>query len=404
MDEDKVRVLHDEPDRPAAGKPPGRPLLLVSLGVVIGAVAVFVVSNMDTSGDETSSTATSLLGTTSLPAQVASTTVTTAPTVATSVDEPVTFTAASLEPLPGADSLLGQVALTPFPGGTDNGTLWVLRPGGSVVRRDDLPLTPGDYPYPLLMTDGHIAFANLESGYVIDADLLSSREPLTGASFVVPSSAPGHVWFVGPGGDWVALVDVASKTVGDRIEVADEFSWPHAGVADGLIVIPLDQDTDGRQAYWSPTDGLEPILLDNPDESYVIAASGDVAVVVQGDLIRVMDIPAGDYLGRPGPRVGDGPDIEACLSPDQQYVAVVASTGDAYIMEVNTGVIVHRFSDLHYNNSIGWTDPDQFVFIADTPAGTTVQAIDVSIGRVHLAARLTGHPSQWWLAADGTMC
>jgi hypothetical protein len=255
------------------------------------------------------------------------------------------------------------------------------------------------------MTGGHLAFTDGQSGYLIDADLSDSLRQLTDASFIVAAAAPGQVWLVGRGAEWVAPVDVVSEDVGDRIDVADVFDWPLAGTADGLMVRPVDEATYGPIAYWSPTGGLEPIAVNDPDHNHLIAASGNLAVIVEQDLVTVLDITTGDYLGRPGVVVGgDRLNIQACLSPGQQHVAVVGATGDAYIMEVNTGVVLHRLAGLEFPHAIGWTDPDQFVFVAQAGDETTVQALDVSTGQPHIAATLTGSPTRWLLAANGAMC
>jgi len=406
MGEGNVRLLDGNRDGRASGPTHRGPLLLVAVGIVIGAVGSLVLSSVATSGGEVPSTSVPVAATrTSVPAVATSATTATTSTVVTTTSQRIMLSEPSVVPEAGAADLLGEVALTPSPGLSGSGTLYVLRPGGSVVRRDDMPLTPGDYPYPLLMTGGHIAFTGGQSGYLIDTELTDSPRQLSDTSFIVAAAAPGQVWFVGRGAEWVAPVDVVAEETGDRIDVADVFDWPLAGAADGLIVRPVDETIYGPIAYWTPGGGLEPIVLDNPDKSHLIAASGNLAVIVEQDLVRVLDITTGDYLGRPGVVVGgDRLNIEACLSPNQQHLAVVGVTGDAYIMEVNTGVVLHRLTDLQFPHAIGWTDPDQFVFVVGTGVGTTVRAIDVSTGQPHIAAALTGSPSRWLLAANGTMC
>jgi hypothetical protein len=404
MDEDTIHVLGTDLSDPVQRPPSGRRARLIVIGVLVGAGVVFALSNSDTSDNQAATPATTLRTPTSVAKSVTSTTETTVPSVPTTLNDPVTFTAVNVEPLSGAEELLGEVALTPFPGGAGSGTLWVLRPGGSVVRRDNVPFRPGDYQYPMLMTGGSIAFADLSQGYLADPDLLEEAEPLVEASFITPGAAPGLIWLVGTGADWVAPLDVESRTVGERIDVSDLISWPLAGIAEGLVVTPVDEDTYGPVAYWSPSDGLQPISLRSPEQSGIHAASGTVAAVVSPGELSILDIASGNYLSASRLELGDGNVSEVCLSPDQQYAAVVGSTGEAYVVAVDTGVTLHRLAGVHSNNSVGWSDANQFVYIADTRGGTTVQTLNMVTGQVGLVAELTGYPTFWWLTASATMC
>ncbi len=323
MGEGKVRILDGNPDQTRLGPPHRWPWLLTVAGVVLGAVGALVLSSVGASGgDELSSSSVPPTEPTTSVGTVASSTTTAATsTVITKTSLPVTLGEPNVVPGDGADNLLGAVALTPSPGGAGSGLLYVLRPGGSVVRRDDVPFAPGDHPYPLLMTGGKIVFADGQSGYLVDADLLGSPEQLIDASFILPAATPGQIWLIGRGVEWVAPVDVATQDVGDRVEVGTVFDWPLAAAADGLIVRPIDEAAYGPIAYWTPGGGLDPIALDNPDKSHLIAASGGVAVIVEQDYVRVLDFTTGDYLGLPGVVAGgDRLNIEACLSPDQHYV------------------------------------------------------------------------------------
>jgi hypothetical protein len=254
------------------------------------------------------------------------------------------------------------------------------------------------------MTGGSIAFADLSHGYLVDPDLLDEAELLAEASFITPGATPGLIWLIGTGADWVAPLDVESRTVGDRIDVGDLISWPLAGIAEGLVVTPADEDTYGPAAYWSPSDGLQPISLRSPAQSGIHAASGTVAAVISPDELSILDIASGNYLSTSRLELGEGNVSEVCLSPDQRYAAVVGSTGEAYVAAVDTGTTLHRLSGIHINNSVGWSEANQFVYIADTPGGTTVQTLNIGTGQVGLVAKLTGYPTFWWLTASATMC
>ncbi len=308
-----------------------------------------------------------------------------------------------MHPLAGAGFLDGHVALTPFPGPSDGKTLWVFRPSGSVVRRDDVPFHPGDYPHPMLLTDGRIIFADLGDAFLLNVDLVEPAERLGEASFVVPGATPGLVWLVGRGVEWMAPVDVEAKTVGERFEVSDVIQWPLAGIADGLVVIPVDEETYGTTAYWSPTEGLEPIELITPTRSGVYTATANTAVVVSPGLIRVLDFATGEFVASFPIELGEGLVSEVCLSPDQDYVAIVGSTGEAFIADTRSGEVLQRLAGVHGNNSIGWTSNDQIVYIADIAGATWIEALDVSTGDSADVAVLSGSQG-WWLTASGAMC
>ena len=222
MGEGKVRILDGNRDGHASGSTPRWPLLLVAVGVVIGTVGTLVLSSMATSGSEAPSTSVPLAATaTSDPTVATSTTTVTTSGGVTTTSQRVTTSEPDVVPQAGAADLLGAIAFTPSPGISDSDTLYVLRPGGSVVRREGVPFTPGDYPYPLLMTGGYIAFTGGQTGYLVDADLVDEPKPLADASFIVPAATPGQIWFVGRSAEWMAPVDIGSGGVGDRIEVAE---------------------------------------------------------------------------------------------------------------------------------------------------------------------------------------
>jgi hypothetical protein len=256
----------------------------------------------------------------------------------------------------------------------------------------------------MLMTEDRIAFAGLDHAYLIDTDLVDPAEPLTEDSFVVPGSTPGLVWLAGEGASWVAPLDVQTVTVGERFEVGDLFWWPLAGVADGLIVSPVDEASYGRVAYWSPTEGLRPINLPDPLQSGIHAAAGNLAVVVSPGMIDIFDFAVGDYITSFPIQLGEGNVSEVCLSPGQGTVAIVGSTGQADVVETRTGAVLLRLSGVRASNAIGWTSPEQLVYIAHVDERTRrILAVDVTTGAIHNIADLEGAIG-WWLTASGTMC
>ena len=304
-----------------------------------------------------------------------------------------------LELLPGTSALAGEVAL--FGGsGSGEGTLHVFRPGGSLVRREEVPFQIGDFVYPILLTRGSLVFTDLHSAFVLDSDLVDSPDSLGEASYVVPGAQPGLVWLVDD--TWVAPLEVESGTVGDRYD-AGEFSEALAGVADGLIVAPIDQDTYGQIAYWTAADGLLSIDLAYDPPTGALAAAENMTVVATPDFLQILNVGDGSAPNTFPIDLSEERVNDVCLSPGLRYVAIVGGTGVTVLVNTSDGEVVRTLSDVSTWNGIGWTSPDQFVYLADLPGGTLLQVLDVSTGEIQAIAslRLSGGG---WLAASGSMC
>jgi hypothetical protein len=202
-------------------------------------------------------------------------------------------------------------------------------------------------------------------------------------------------------------VNVDSLTKGERIDVTDVFAYPIVGVADGLIVVDFNE----HLAFWSPTDGLVP-LDQLGDTDTVVAASGDLVVVVSSGQVRLLNIASGEYVGSSFqfPEVS-APITSACLSPDGEHVIVVGRTGEAVVANTATGeVIVLRGAIRDYSlisvqpkHGIGWTTNDQLVLIGEDGFSTHVFGFDIEKGEGFVVTELEG-PEEWWLTASGTMC
>jgi hypothetical protein len=292
--------------------------------------------------------------------------------------------------------------------------MWVVRPGGSVVQRDDLPpLWPVDGSmHPFLLTGEHIVFSDGARGYIIDSELVNQISPFMSAGSVIPGATSGLVWFTGSalfGGndiEWVAPVDVESRTAGDPIVVSDIFVSAVAGISDGIIVRPLDPEKYGRFAFWSPTEGLQTFDTQHPsglDVVFVSAASGDVAVVRYPGILAVLNIANGDLLVTFPIDFGFARVTGVCLSPDLRHLVVVASDGEAFIGDIGDGEVVKRLSGIQATNGVGWTANDQLVYVMKQPDTTYLEAIDLGSGMQDRVAVLEGS-AEWWLAASGAMC
>ena len=265
MEEGTVHIVDDEVAEPdARWRPPG---WMIIAAVISGiAVASLVVSQTSTNDNAVAERAVS------------------------SIDGRPVMAVTALTP----NELAGYVAVTSPDQSLIEATVWMFRPGGSLVSRSDHAIGGGrNDRYRLLMTAGRLMLGT--SAWTFDYDLVEEPIQFGSNRSVIPGAEQGLVWFArgrGPTGNfpWVAPVDVAAQTVGDRVDITDVFTRPIAGVAGGLIVVPIDQDTYGRFAYWSPTGGLAPIGLRDPSQEMVVGASGNLVVVALRGGVSIFDI------------------------------------------------------------------------------------------------------------------
>jgi hypothetical protein len=419
MSEDNVRVVALDDGEHESGGQSGPPIwaaVLVGLAAV-GAGWLFV-SQRSTDGDSiTSSTYSFTASTLSsvTPDDVPEDT----PTVSTpEADSEIRVGFPDLYPRVAVDApgfgpgdLEAEVVLM----APSSAGLWVFGPDGGIVSRRDVPITPGPRPYPVLITAGSIVFSNFGLAYVLDPDLAEPATQFASATFVIPGGKEGVVWFVGSRSltddiIWVAPVDVAAQTVGERIMIGDVFSEIVTGVADGLLVRPLDEEASGLYAYWSPSGELarlvrpmalsETVARSIPSET-VLSASGNLAILVFGDRVSVVDyqrnVQVGQFFYDLGGSVGS-----ACLAPDLEHVVVVGSNGNAFIGNVDTGELIALDSDVQPSHGVAWTSNDQLVYLRVSENGRTLvtHGADESGGGIAL---LDG-AGEWWLTASGTMC
>jgi hypothetical protein len=265
------------------------------------------------------------------------------------------------------------------------------------------------------MTSGRIVFAHDGFGYLLDADLVDRAVQLASTRFVIPGGTPGSVWFVGhrtfqaggPFVQWVASVEVETGTVGDPIDVTDGRWWPVAGVGNGLIVKPIDEETYGRFAFWSPSEGLAPLDIADSARKTIMAGSGDYAVVVSRDEVGVLNIADGEYAATFSLDFGDVDVTSVCLSPDQEYVAVVASNGEAIVGNTSSGRVIDLTRAANSKRpairSVAWTSADQLVYVIELRDEIVVETFDVTTRGRRRIAVLEGSQA-WWLTAGAAMC
>jgi hypothetical protein len=302
--------------------------------------------------------------------------------------------------------LAGDVVLTTPLAFSAPASLWVLGPSGTIVTRNHVPIRGGPSRYPLLITSERIVFTNYSVGYVLDAAAVGPVRQLGSATFVIPGAHEGLVWFVRSRsllGDvsWVAPVDVDTQIVGQQINVADLFSAVVTGAGDGLIVNPIDRETYGEFAYWSPSEGLASLDFDDPDREIVVSGSGDFIVTAQSNRMSVSSISSEEDDVWFSYNLG-GTVSSACLSPDQQHLVVVGSNGNAFIANVQTGQMFALDGQVQASHGVGWTSNDQLVYLSVSENGRTLVAHD-SDESSGVIAQLDG-AGDWWLTASGTMC
>lgn len=288
-----------------------------------------------------------------------------------------------------------------------SGRMWVIREGGSVVRRDRMPLRPGDFPYPVLLTGDRIVFTDLSDGYLIDADLNDPPEALSPASFAVPGAEAGSVWLVGTGAEWAAQVDTATGEVGDRHELGDAVAWVTAGAANGLIVAPEDEEAFGRWAYWTPNEGLQAVNTAVASRASVRDTSGELAIALStGPIVDIVRMPDGETVSSFPVDVdwGDDEAPKVCVSPDARLLAIASPVaGEVVVVDASQGSLMDRVSLDGQLYDLAWSSADQLIYAFERDGMSMVQAFDTTTGTTRDIAEFQG-TSGGWLTAGGTMC
>lgn len=298
--------------------------------------------------------------------------------------------------------LEGVVAVSEFPSSQGNTSVWILGSEDRVVYSERLPLYPGDFPYPLILANDLLVFSDLRAATGFDVTS-GSLAPISYGSFLVAGADSGTIWVVGEGADWIAPFDTVLRVAGDRVDVSNTVQWPIAGVADGLLVSPFDQETYGNVAYWTPSTGLQKLGLDVAAGSYVVAASGDIAVFASDDdTITVSDIDSREILAEfavdfGGTRIDGG-----CLSPQEFFVALIGSTGKVMVVSTEDGTVMQELEAANSYASVGWTTPAQMIALVDAELDTHLHAIDIFTGATFEIAELGSQNNS--LATSGSTC
>ncbi len=369
----------------------GLALLLVVLGALFGAS---IGSSDDGRGEAPAAPLTPLSQITTTAAAIGSPprAVTTVP--GRSLQDP------TVSLLAGAGELQGHVVVAPFP----DGTLWVIG-GGRLASRRDVPLQPGDFPYPLVSSDASIAFADLESIFMVDASLATAPVIVGAGSFLVPGATPDTAWVIGESSAWVAALDLATGSMSATIDVRTMIGWPLAGVADGLFVRPVGEALYGPVAYWSPAGGLSPLPPEVAD-LHLLTGSGDLGVFgePEGGHVTVFDIRQGVQVAKFPTTYAFNLGVRACLSPNRDLLAIVLPGGDGSIYDIRTGMSVGAFRADGPVRTVGWTAPGQLVYTTLSETGSVVRLVSLvePVGNRDLAVASLSWTNGWFTGSAAT--
>lgn len=335
----------------------------------------------------------------------AETTVTTSVLTTTTSPPPPTserFPPTSLEALRGAAGIRGKVVAAPLPGSSGGAPLWVLS-GTGLIRRFEVPLWPGDYPHPLILSNGHVAFTDLDNAYLVDVDLASPPATVSEGSYLLPSGTTDLVWIIGDGATWAAPLDTSTGAVGEHIDFAGMVSWVQAGLGSGVLVLPMDETTFGRLAYWAPGNGLQPIDLENAD-SQLLTAAGSLAVFLSPDgTFQVQDIANSTKISRFSLDFDGSSGVSGCLSPDESSIAIYGEGVTDVVVSSTTGEVLYQLPEDDERQDLNWVTTDQLVAQTAADEGRLLQIIDLTAGTTTDIASLSGLGS-WWITASGSNC
>ena len=312
------------------------------------------------------------------------------------------FPPTSLEALKGAEELRGEVVAAPLPGSSGGAPLWVLS-GAGLIRRFEVPLWPGDYPHPLILSSGQVAFADLDNAYLVDVDLSRPPATVSEGSYLLPSGTPDLVWIIGDGAAWVAELDTSTGVVGEQTDLAGVVSWVEAGLESGVLAIPVDEATFGRLAYWAPGNGLQPIELENAD-SQLLTAAGSLAVFLSPDgTVQVQDIASSTMISKFSLDFDGSSGVNGCLSPDESSIAIYGEGVTDVVVSSTTGDVLYELPEDAERQNLNWVTTDQLVAQTTADEGRALQIIDLTAATTTDIASLSGLGS-WWITASGSNC
>lgn len=316
------------------------------------------------------------------------------PSAATRVDPPVTVGGASIEPTSDANLVEGYVALTSSEPTAANRTLWTLGPGGSVAARTDL-LVGTDGPPPLV-TDRFVAFTDTEFGMVVDASLVGEPVVMADASHVVPSDAKDRVWFVASVDRGLAATEVGLAP-GDS-EVVGVYKRPFRLGPDGLEEAQEIDATRHRVGLWGSGTVVSLNSVQSAPVGVVRVAISSSSGLLRSKLVPAQVLPALSKL-----EDDDGGVSTMCVARGSGRIAAVSDKGTLILVDADGGAAPFTKPGVHPVNGVGWTSPDQLVFLSEVGGVTEVRSIDALTGVIETIAVLSGS-TEWTLTASASSC
>lgn len=310
-----------------------------------------------------------------------------------------------VELLPGASKALGFTALSVGGVSEIGANLWVLQPGGRLVQRVDVPLSPGGFEHPMLIAGDYLLFTSPEGAYRLDLELARPAERIEEEALLLPDSEGDRLWIVGcceP--KWFAPFDGREGEIGERTSIEAGFGWPLVGFDGGLLFQAADTATYGPLAHWSTADTPQPFGLEMTSQTGLHAVTARLAVLVSpGPVLTVVDLVTKEEVARFSFESEGGNVSGVCVSPDGRHVAAVSSTGPLEVWEVSTGNTVGRMMTSASLWTTGWTTPNQLAFINESQNRTRLTIFDVESLSSFDVAFLTA-PGIWRIATSGSTC
>ena len=280
--------------------------------------------------------------------------------------------------------------------------LTVVENGRAVVREYDLEVYPGfsraDMPAGrrIQIVGDAVVFLSLGELTAVNAVLPAEVVELGEAVYLLPGSAPGHLWAVGGGSRTVRDVEVASRasTTYDMAGVG----VPLDSYAGGLVLSPADRSL-GRVAVWSPDTGVSPVVAS--DDTRFVGAGGTKLIFVGPERLETFDTGTGESSVVDSP-VGDVDKILNEVSPDGSYLAVVHLRSPVELPLVNvidtsTGAVLDALGNA-LTWQLQWINDHEIMFIRlagdnyrfvarDIESGIERDLVEVADPRYWVAAR-----------------
>lgn len=308
--------------------------------------------------------------------------------------------------LPGAKDLRGSIALT-TPGPFDHQNLWVIRPGGQIVQRVDAPATGSGHRHSLMITGDHIVFGNDEGTFIVGLGLDAPARRVAEPGLLIPDAGRGRAWLVGrDSAKWFAPIDGLTGDVGDRTQLPEGFRWPFTGYGGGILFQPENVSVYGLVAYWPAGGEPEPLGVDFDRQSGLRSVVGhQAAVVTSGPTVTVLDLQTSEEAAVISFNPEGGIAVEACLNEDGRHLAIISSSGKVEIYDTATGESRGRVATSDPSWSVGWTGPDQLIYIepAESSSALSLQSLDLATEQKTAIATLEA-AELWRIATSSRPC